>query len=104
MKNISLLKVSLFVVIAGLGCSIANATDISPTKISEIKKEAVSAAVNVIPVAFTTFDADKNGSLSKEEINAGSDKSLKLAFDKVDLNADGQLSEDEFNQAIAQTK
>ncbi|MGJ8691696.1 MAG: EF-hand domain-containing protein [Thalassotalea sp.] len=99
MKNISLMKVSLFVV-ASFGCALVNANDFTASKLAEVKKEASSVAVNVIPVAFSTFDTDNNGALSKDEINAGGDEKLKLAFDHIDINQDGLLSEEEFKSAI----
>lgn len=44
---------------------------------------------------FDTFDQDKNGSLSREEV-AGHSGYLSDNFDKLDANKDGQLSWEEF--------
>lgn len=44
---------------------------------------------------FDTFDLDKNGSLSREEV-ANRSAYLNDNFDKLDANKDGQLSWEEF--------
>lgn len=99
MKNVSLVKVTLMVAATSFCSFIVTAED-------KLLQEASMqlSEVKVIPVAFSALDTNKDGVLSKEEVNAGSNASLSSAFDKLDVNSDAQLSEDEFNQAVADVK
>ena len=106
MKKISLIKVTALVVTALLGSAFVSADESAKANIDTAsttltKPEAVSIVeTNVIPVAFDAFDKDKDGSISKREIQAGSDEKLKLIFDKLDTNKDQLLSKEEFKKAI----
>lgn len=114
MKKISLMNVTLFVTATLFGSALVFADDIVAEKQAQVAQAEKSETkdkmaeqlmtlteTKVVPVAFAAFDKDKNGSISKEEIDAGSDEKLKLAFNRIDINQDGLLSEEEFKTAIS---
>lgn len=114
MKKMSLMNVTLLVTATLFGSAFVFAEDIVAEKQAKVaqvntdeKKDKMAEQLmtltetKVVPVAFAAFDKDKNGSISIEEINAGSDEKLKLAFNRIDINQDGLLSEEEFKAAIS---
>jgi hypothetical protein len=111
MNTISLKKVTAVVLTCVIGSYFANANE-NDTKL-EVKTEVKSAAVKVISEAKSSskfamlvekFDLDKDGLLSKAEIQSSKSEKLLTLFSKIDLNTDSGISEAEFNQYIAQVK
>lgn len=105
MNNISLIKVTGFVVTVALASSFVNAED----KINTIVEEAQSDVVKVekqlsFPTLIEELDTDKNGMLSQTEVSATHSKVLKAEFNKMDTNQDKQIDEAEFNRYLAEVK
>ena len=92
MKNISLTKVTLIVVITTLASSLVSAKDVLSQKIPAI---APTASVNT---QFEQLDSDKDNFLSLEEAKVS--KIIHDTFTKIDTNSDTTISKGEFTNYI----
>ena len=97
MKNISLKKLSITVVVASLASNFVFANN-------DMNKDLpkVAQPVSSFSQLLTDYDADKNNTLSSDEL-VKNDKLSKF-FSQLDANGDKQLSEQEFNQYLAKMK
>ena len=107
MKNISLLKVTAFVVTAAFGSNFVNADDKVNQAIEQANAEApkVEASAVAEQLQFSSLleklDNDKNGTLSVSEVSANQSKLLLEEFTKMDVNQDKEIDETEYNNYLA---
>lgn len=92
MKNISLKKLSITVVVASLASNLVFAN----SDINSVTPKIVKPATSSFSQLVANYDADKSNTLSAEEL-AKNDVLSKI-FAKVDANGDKQINEKEFNQ------
>lgn len=107
MKKISLKKITAIVVTCTIGSYIANASENELTTEIKAVTEQVTAPDNTLNKFRTLvkqFDLDKDGLLSKAEVNLSKLDQLITHFTDIDLNTDLDINEAEFNQYIAQVK
>ena len=111
MEAISLKKVTAVVLTCVVGSYFANAiADDAKVEVNTDVKPAVVKVIseNKTPSKFAMlvekFDLDKDGLLSKAEIETSKSEKLLALFAKIDSNTDSGISEAEFNQYIAQIK
>jgi len=89
MKTISLTQVTALVWVAFTASFFVNADD------SVIKPDQNSAALVQDQFIFSSLDTDKDGALSKAEVDASKNKLLAKSFKEIDGNEDGLLSKEE---------
>ncbi len=53
---------------------------------------------------FEKLDVDKDGKISKDEVDKADRPRLKENFSKIDADSDGFISKEEFNKMIEQRK
>lgn len=103
MKTLSLKAVTLMVVSASVISFLSHANDAS---LKELKTTQFSN-LDFNKLA-QDFDKNKDGLLSKSELEAGkgliADDKLTKAFGKIDLDGDATISEKELNAFISKTK
>lgn len=99
MKSISLLKLSAVVVSAIMASFIVNADEVS-TVSGDKEPAQVQEKSGVEKIAFSALDTNKDGKLSKTEVDASKNPLLAQAFTKIDLNADDELTQDELDSFI----
>ena len=112
MKAISLKQVTAVVLTCVVGSSYfanANENDAklavkADAKVAEVKTISVEKTPSKFAMLVEKFDLDKNGLLSKTEIQASKSEKLLSLFTKIDSNTDSGISETEFNQYLAQVK
>lgn len=112
MKTISLKKVTAVVLTCVVGSSYfanANETDAklmekTDAKVAKVKVISEKKAASKFAMLVKKFDLDKDGLLSKVEIETSKSEKLLALFSKIDTNTDSGISEAEFNQYIAQVK
>jgi len=92
MKNISLIKVTLAVMVTALASSLVSAKDIMPKTIPAIETPATTN------IKFEELDLDKNSLLSLVETEKY--KIIHESFTAIDSNNDATISKDEFNKYI----
>lgn len=97
MKNISLIKLSITVVVASLASNLVFANNEMKETLPKVE-QPVSSFSQLI----SHYDVDKNNTLSLEEL--AKNHNLTKFFSQLDANGDKQLSEQEFNQYLAQMK
>ncbi len=91
MKNISLIKISIIVIIAALASNFVSAND----EVQEMTPHiSFSSLLNAL-------DSNKNGFLDRSEVLNSENDALKSAFSDIDSNSDSKISEDEFNSYLA---
>ena len=96
MKNISLMKITLLVVVAAFTSSFVSANDVDTQ--STIKVAVTSKFTQLL----NQFDQDKNGLLSKKEVIT--EIKLHHAFKDIDSNNDSNINEKELNEFLAEVK
>ncbi|MDG1751491.1 MAG: hypothetical protein P8I03_07510 [Thalassotalea sp.] len=115
MEAISLKKVTAVVLTCVIGSYFASASadDAKLEVKTDVSSDVKADVVKVISEAKTPskfamlvekFDLDKDGLLSKAEIESSKSEKLLTVFSKIDLNTDSGISEAEFNQYIAKVK
>lgn len=111
MEAISLKKVTAVVLTCVIGSYFANANE-NDAKVdmkTEVKKTEVKViteakALSKFEVLVEKFDLNKDGLLSKAEIQTSKSEKLLALFSKIDLNTESGISEAEFNQYLAKIK
>ncbi|WP_448212831.1 hypothetical protein [Colwellia sp. MEBiC06753] len=118
MKNISLLKLSAFVVIGAALSSVVKADNNLADKAKAdakanvaVEKSSVARSANVKAdevVAhtelFEPLDADKNGVITEVELGSANNELLKKEFKKIDVNADNGISQQELKDYLAKVE
>jgi hypothetical protein len=97
MKNMSLKKVSITVVVASLASNFVFANNDISKVLTKVEKPSSSFSQLV-----ANYDADKNNTLSADEL--ANNDTLSKIFKKVDANGDKEISEQEFNQYLDSMK
>ena len=92
MKNISLKKLSITVIVASLASNVVFADNDMSKAVSKIAAPASSFSQLI-----TDYDTDKSNTLSAKELTKN-DKLTKV-FAQIDTNGDKEISEEEFNRA-----
>jgi len=93
MKNMSLIKITLAVMVTALASSLVSAKDVVSTNIPTIE---VPGTTNI---QFEELDIDKNSLLSLVETEKY--KIIHDSFTSIDSNNDATISKDEFTKYIA---
>ncbi len=93
MKNISLTKLSITVVVAALASNFVFASNELSNVVAKVESSAPSFSQLI-----ADYDLDKNNTLSIDEL--AKNVSLSKIFTKVDANSDQQISEQEFAQYL----
>ena len=89
MKTISLTQVTALVWVAFTASFFVNADD------SSVELDHKSSVLVQDQFIFNSLDTDKDGALSKAEVEASKNKLLAKSFQQIDSNADGLLSKEE---------
>ena len=97
MKNMSLKKISITVVVASLASNFVFAHNDISKVLTKVEKPSSSFSQLV-----ANYDVDKNNTLSADEL--AKNDTLSKIFKKVDANGDKQISEQEFNQYLDSMK
>jgi hypothetical protein len=97
MKNISLKKLSITVIVASLASNVVFADNDMSKAVSKIAAPASSFSQLI-----TDYDTDKSNTLSAKELTKN-DKLTKV-FAQIDTNGDKEISEEEFNEHLAKMK
>ena len=97
MKNISLKKLSITVVVASLASNLVFANN-DMGKALEKVEQPMSSFSQLI----TDYDTDKNNTLSAKEL--AKNEKLTKVFAQLDANGDKEVSEQEFNQFLSKMK
>lgn len=103
MKNISLLKVTLFVTSAALISSFVHANNDQAMAISSETTAVVTPSDASFEALAKVLDSDQNAMLSKEEVLKSDNKYLVQVFDAMDLNDDSQVESSEYTMFINTT-
>jgi len=96
MKNISLMKITLLVVVAAFTSNFVSANNIDTQPTSKITNTSKFTQL------LNQFDQDKNGLLSQEEVITKTN--LHRAFNDIDTNNDSNINETELNEFLASNK
>jgi len=106
MKNLSLVKVTMAVLVAITISSFVSAESEVGQELAKLKEIEKSQLVVNQPLEFAQltaqFDTDKDGALSRAEVSVGQSKILTSAFEQIDANGDGVIEQNEF-EAFRQT-
>ncbi len=98
MKTISLTQVTTLVWVAFTASFFVNADD------SNIELNQSQSTLAQDQFIFSALDTDKDGVLSKTEINVSKNKLLTKSFKEIDSNGDSSLSKDELVNFVETAK
>ena len=107
MKNVSLMKLSAFVVMAAAASVSVNAesrvSDANSTPVVTEAKAVTTKAVDLVSpdALFAPLDVDKNGLITEQELGGTQSELLKEQFRKIDVNNDKGISEKELKDFLA---
>lgn len=109
MKNMSLFKVTGFVITAALASNFVNAEvktlNVLEKKQSDVVGKTVEAEEQLnFASLIDSLDSDKNGKLSQTELSVTSHKLLQAEFTEIDTNQDTQIDETEFSHFLVKIK
>jgi Ca2+-binding EF-hand superfamily protein len=97
MKNISLKKLSITVVVASLASNLVFANNDMGKALAKVEQPMSSFSQLI-----TDYDTDKNNTLSAKEL--AKNEKLTKVFAQLDANGDKEVSEQEFNQFLSKMK
>jgi len=97
MNNLSLKNLSITVVVASLVSNLVFANNDISKALPKVEQSVPSFSQLI-----TDYDADKNNTLSAEEL--AKNNKLTKAFGQLDANGDKEISEQEYNQYLANLK
>ena len=97
MKNISLKKLSITVVVASLASHLVFANNDMGKALAKVEQPMSSFSQLI-----TDYDTDKNNTLSAKEL--AKNEKLTKVFAQLDANGDKEVSEQEFNQFLSKMK
>ncbi len=97
MKNISLKKLSISVVLASLASNLVFANNDMSKALAKVEQPMSSFAQLI-----TDYDADKSNTLSAKEL--AKNEKLTKVFAQLDANGDKEVSEQEFNLFLTKMK
>jgi len=97
MKNISLKKLSITVVVASLASNLVFANNDMSKALAKVEQPMSSFSQLI-----TDYDTDKNNTLSAKEL--AKNEKLTKVFAQLDANGDKEVSEQEFNQFLGKMK
>ena len=110
MKNISLLEVTAFVLVATVS-SITVQANAEPkdgdkakpvmAKVEQAQESVKADQLLAHDKLFAPLDIDSNGVISEQELSMTKNKLLKKQFSKIDSNADKGISEEELKSFLA---
>lgn len=99
MKPVSLKKVSVVALACFAGTFLVNAKE--PVELA--KSNAADKAKSTFTQLLKKADSNKNGELSKDELEGAMESQLLSAFNEIDTNGDKSIDEDEFTSYVGKT-
>ncbi|WP_426358444.1 hypothetical protein ACPUVO_18780 [Pseudocolwellia sp. HL-MZ19] len=101
MKNVSLAKITLSLILVAVTGSTVYANEVTPTITAVEDTGEVTSSFSLKQFDFTqlltVFDIDKNGFLSEAELATSDNVALRTVFKSLDSNKDASISAEEFS-------